>query len=215
MPKQSLRTFSQRTLRLNLARGQPCQQVSGKPLTDFNFPANVDEQFVNGESLSMDILKITLAASLALTTSFTHADGHGSANDEQVTILQEPEDDGNDYIIPLLFLGLVALAASSNNSSGGGTAGEGATVGSPVLPGDEGTVDSLSDVRLKTDITRIGTADNGLPVYTFRYKWSDTLYEGVMAQDVLRHTPSAVTTRVGGYYSVNYSALGLEMTVVE
>ena len=76
------------------------------------------------------------------------------------------------------------------------------------------TPTALSDARLKTDITRAGTADNGLPLYTFRYIGQSQLWEGVMAQDVLTHTPEAVVD-LGGYYGVNYEMLGLEMRAVD
>lgn len=62
----------------------------------------------------------------------------------------------------------------------------------------------LSDIRAKEDIQRIGTADNGLPIYLFRYKGDRTWRIGVMAQDVLRESPDAVVTRPDGMYAVNY-----------
>jgi len=66
-----------------------------------------------------------------------------------------------------------------------------------------------SDVRLKTDITRIGTSAHGLPLYTFRYIGEADLYEGVMAQDVLPVMPSAVSVAQDGYYRVDYEQLGI------
>jgi hypothetical protein len=69
----------------------------------------------------------------------------------------------------------------------------------------------FSDLRLKTDITQIGTAANGLPVYSYRYIGHDALFSGVMAQDVLLHTPEAVVTMPGGLYAVDYKMLGLSM----
>ena len=78
-----------------------------------------------------------------------------------------------------------------------------------------GSTPALSDIRLKTDIEPVGTADNGLTLYTFRYKGSDALYQGVMAQDVLAHTPEAVVTLPGGYYAVNYDMLGMSMTRID
>ncbi|HKX08002.1 MAG TPA: tail fiber domain-containing protein [Stellaceae bacterium] len=66
-----------------------------------------------------------------------------------------------------------------------------------------------SDLRLKTDITRIGTAAHGLPLYSFRYIGETDLYEGVMAQDVLRVMPSAVGVAEDGYYRVDYEQLGI------
>ena len=66
-----------------------------------------------------------------------------------------------------------------------------------------------SDLRLKTDITRIGTAAHGLPLYSFRYIGETDLYEGVMAQDVLQVMPSAVSVAEDGYYRVDYEQLGI------
>ncbi|HKX08001.1 MAG TPA: tail fiber domain-containing protein [Stellaceae bacterium] len=66
-----------------------------------------------------------------------------------------------------------------------------------------------SDLRLKTDVTRIGTAAHGLPLYTFRYVGETDLYEGVMAQDVLHVMPSAVSVAEDGYYRVDYEQLGI------
>ncbi len=74
-----------------------------------------------------------------------------------------------------------------------------------------GSVANGSDMRLKTDIMQIGTAENGLPIYSFRYLGHDALFSGVMAQDVLAHTPEAVITMPGGYYFVNYDMLGMRM----
>jgi hypothetical protein len=73
---------------------------------------------------------------------------------------------------------------------------------------------SVSDARLKTDILRVGTTANGLPLYHFRYIGLSTVYEGVMAQDVLQHRPDAVVTLPGGYLAVDYAKLGLEMKIV-
>jgi hypothetical protein len=72
-----------------------------------------------------------------------------------------------------------------------------------------------SDERLKTDIDRIGTAANGLPLYHFRYKGHPQVFQGVMAQDVLTHTPEAVQAMPGGYLAVDYGMLGLSMTRVD
>ena len=63
---------------------------------------------------------------------------------------------------------------------------------------------SFSDIRLKTDITRIGLSPKGYPWYRFRYIWGGPLQEGVMAQEVQAIDPSAVTT-IGGFLAVDYS----------
>src|SRR5689334_7549310 len=69
-----------------------------------------------------------------------------------------------------------------------------------------------SDVRLKTDIERVGTTVYGLPLYQFRYKTGTQRFEGVMAQDVLEVVPDAVVMAEDGYYRVNYGQLGIKMS---
>jgi len=72
----------------------------------------------------------------------------------------------------------------------------------------------LSDIRLKSDIDRVGTAANGLPLYHYRYTGLPTVYEGVMAQDVLSYKPEAIVALPFGYMAVDYGMLGMEMKVV-
>ncbi|HEY6631598.1 MAG TPA: tail fiber domain-containing protein, partial [Rhizobiaceae bacterium] len=72
-----------------------------------------------------------------------------------------------------------------------------------------------SDIRLKTDIEKVGVAANGLPLYTFKYLGGDAVYRGVMAQDVLRIRPEAVSTMPNGYLAVHYDMLGMEMTRIQ
>jgi hypothetical protein len=71
-----------------------------------------------------------------------------------------------------------------------------------------------SDIRLKTDIERVGTAANGLPIYDFKYIGGEDVYRGVMAQDVLERFPEAVCTMPSGYLGVRYDMLGMKMTKV-
>jgi hypothetical protein len=73
---------------------------------------------------------------------------------------------------------------------------------------------AISDIRLKTGIEKVGVAANGLPIYNFRYLWSDAVYRGVMAQDVLKAYPEAVHTMPSGYMAVDYGVLGMRMTRV-
>ena len=61
-----------------------------------------------------------------------------------------------------------------------------------------------SDIRLKTDIERVGTLDNGLPVYAYRYKAGGPMQIGVMAQDVEVVNPAAVV-EVDGFKHVDYA----------
>jgi hypothetical protein len=68
-----------------------------------------------------------------------------------------------------------------------------------------------SDVRLKRDIERVGELGSGIALYRFRYLWSDEVFVGVMAQEVLRIAPEAVIRESSGFMSVDYTRLGTRM----
>ena len=68
------------------------------------------------------------------------------------------------------------------------------------------TAGMMSDRRLKTDIKKVGKTDNGLPVYTYKYKGDNVVHMGVMAQDVEKVTPEAVE-EIGGFKAVNYGLI--------
>jgi hypothetical protein len=68
-----------------------------------------------------------------------------------------------------------------------------------------------SDVRLKRDIVLLKRLMNGIGVYRYRYHWSNTLYVGVMAQEVAKIVPSAVARGDDGHLSVDYARLGMRL----
>lgn len=68
-----------------------------------------------------------------------------------------------------------------------------------------------SDIRVKQDVESLGRTGEALPLYSFRYLGGDIEYVGVMAQDVLKVRPDAVTTGEDGFYRVNYGKLGFRM----
>jgi hypothetical protein len=63
---------------------------------------------------------------------------------------------------------------------------------------------SFSDRRLKHDIEAVGTLDNGLTVYIFRYVNDAQKYLGLMADEVKKIHPHAVRD-FHGYDQVNYA----------
>lgn len=73
----------------------------------------------------------------------------------------------------------------------------------------------FSDERLKTDITLLESSHSGLGLYAYRYAWSDTVYVGVMAQEVAGLVPDAVAETEDGYLMVDYRRLGLELLTLE
>lgn len=60
-----------------------------------------------------------------------------------------------------------------------------------------------SDRRVKTDIVRIGTLPNSLPVYSYRFKDGGPMEVGLMADEVALLHPHAVAN-IGGVDHVNY-----------
>lgn len=71
---------------------------------------------------------------------------------------------------------------------------------------------TISDMHLKREINRTGTHPMGFGIYRFKYLWSDTAYVGVLAQEVVKKAPQAVTAGPGNFLTVDYRALGMEMT---
>jgi len=71
----------------------------------------------------------------------------------------------------------------------------------------------MSDERLKENIKPIGKSKNGHNVYT--WDWNDKAKElgvndpttGVIAQEVMKYMPEAVSKHANGYYMVNYGVL--------
>lgn len=62
----------------------------------------------------------------------------------------------------------------------------------------------FSDRRLKDDVKEIGKTNDGMPIYSFKYKGDDATQIGLMAQDVEKKRPDAVGL-AGGYKTVDYA----------
>ena len=70
-----------------------------------------------------------------------------------------------------------------------------------------------SDRKLKKNIERVDTSNDGHPIYEFSYLGSRKRYRGVMAQDVVKTNPMAVHIQNGLLY-VDYSKLDVDMELV-
>ena len=123
---------------------------------------------------------------------------------DQSIIIKEVEAASGigDYIVPLIIIAFIAAAV--NHSGGGGV----------LASSGGGGMMAPSDMRAKTDIVPVGVAANGLTLYQYRYIGSEIVFEGVMAQDVLQHTPEAVITLPEGMMMVDYHMLGLRLSIV-
>jgi len=99
-------------------------------------------------------------------------------------------------------------AYNAQQAQQGGFMGGLMSLGGSALMAPTGT---FSDERLKTDIKQIGTHKLGIGIYTFKYKKGHHLPEGtqvgVMAQEVEKVIPEAVTTAENGYKLVNYGMI--------
>lgn len=63
----------------------------------------------------------------------------------------------------------------------------------------------LSDKRAKEDIKKVGKTDDGMNVYSYRYKGQPQTQIGLMAQEVKKKKPKAVhTDKATGLMSVDY-----------
>lgn len=105
-------------------------------------------------------------------------------------------------------LGTVSpVAQAFGTTTGSGTTTQKANPLQTIVGGLLGgatLLSKFSDARLKTDIKRVGRADNGLPIYVYRYKGSPVRELGFMAQDVERVRPDAVFAHPSGFKMVNY-----------
>lgn len=108
------------------------------------------------------------------------------------------------------YMGLIGggYGGSNNTVQTGPSPGKGSAMGD-LSSGTSAAANAamayklFSDIRLKTDIKRVGVTDGGLPVYTYRYVWGGPVQMGVMAQDVEKVMPEAVT-EISGFKAVDY-----------
>jgi len=91
---------------------------------------------------------------------------------------------------------------SARNNLIGGVLGFGANLLAP------GAGSIFSDRRVKTDIKKVGKTDDGQQIYSYRYKSGGPIQMGLMADEVKKKKPEAVS-EVDGVKTVNYGiALG-------
>jgi hypothetical protein len=110
-----------------------------------------------------------------------------------------------------LYLGQDTLFANDRNGTTLDIIDPLGTPTSPVMLQPTGFVPIVSDARLKRDVALIGRRNDGLGLYRYRYLWSDTVYVGVMAQEVALIHPDAVVHGFDGFLRVDYPRLGLRL----
>lgn len=70
--------------------------------------------------------------------------------------------------------------------------------------GGASTAGDYSDERMKENVKRVGSTDDGLPIYTYRMKGGGPTKMGVMAQDMQHARPGSVTADNHGMLMVDY-----------
>jgi hypothetical protein len=101
------------------------------------------------------------------------------------------------------------LDITPRDPAGPGNAGIGGPGEKGGQQGSSGS--SSSDIRLKRDVRLVAVLPSGIRLYRFRYRWSDETYVGVIAQEVRKVRPDAVSQGVDGYLRVDYARLGLHL----
>ena len=75
---------------------------------------------------------------------------------------------------------------------------------------------AVSDIRVKTDIRQVAKLRSGIGVYSFRFRWDWTPYVGVIAQEVEKIVPEAVSCGDDGLLRVDYDHIEAPfMTLVD
>ena len=70
---------------------------------------------------------------------------------------------------------------------------------------------AASDIRLKKNIKYKYKSKSGLNIYEYEYNWSPQRYTGVVAQEVKKVKPLAVSENIFGHMMVDYSQLDVSM----
>lgn len=105
-------------------------------------------------------------------------------------------------------------AQNAENSFINGAVNAVGNIGGALL-GKTANAGNTSDIRLKRDVVKVGKAANGINLYRYRYLWSDVPYIGVMAQEVQKVRPDAVSRGADGYLRVHYDRLGLRLQTLD
>ncbi len=121
--------------------------------------------------------------------------GLGSQSTGYSTGTQSTNQSGLSSILGGILGGVGALGQT-------GAFGTGATATAAATPGWLSTLGTaalglFSDKRLKEDIKPVGMLNDGQKIYSFRYKGTATPRIGLLAQEVRKKAPGAVTT-LGG-----------------
>ena len=208
-----------------LGEMQTLQQRQREELTQKQLADALGQEFTRSQTalgtiptLAQQYLGATSTqASLAEAMGKTQEQQQAAMLADQARLAQQQQEAERLQLTNLANLlgGLAGLGSqTSYQQSMQGTTGQ--LVQSPSLfqqiAGPAATIGAaaISDIRLKTEIKRVGKLPNGIPVY--RWEWTKEAKEmvkdqpsvGVLAQEVLDFMPDAVVMGTDGYYRVDY-----------
>ena len=83
--------------------------------------------------------------------------------------------------------------------------------GSNTAPSGQQYGAMSSDIRLKENIVKVGVSDDGWNIYQWNFIGESDRYEGVIAQEIAKIMPEAVTTMENGFLGVHYDLLDVDM----
>jgi hypothetical protein len=109
-------------------------------------------------------------------------------------------------IAPAPIFGATDAAGNYNADIYNAKAGQKAGLQSGLFGLGGAAINAFSDRRLKTDIVKVGKMLSGLTIYSYRYLWSKVKEIGVMADEVEKIFPEAVSEH-HGFKMVDYSKL--------
>lgn len=120
----------------------------------------------------------------------------------------------NNYLTQTTSLANLGLSAGNTISGAGNVSNSTGTSSGSSKKGLGGVIGSVagavaaSDRRLKKDIKKLRTLQNGLNVYQYNYINDKGPYIGVMADEVRDILPEALGPMIDGYMTVDYSKVG-------
>ena len=192
---------------------------------DPNTPSNLD---YTGATINFLTKYVSQTTSLATyTPPAPQASGGAGAGATQLTAGTQPGPGGPGSVIiqAVSALGVPVVTNVVSAAVHIGTAAVNAVenvvnaVSTPIVNGVNSVVSSIkhlfSDRRLKRAIKYLRTLDNGVKIYSFKYLWSNQTFVGVIAQDLIGTEFESALHKNMGFYTVDYSKIGFEMTTLE
>lgn len=156
--------------------------------------AQAESESLANQNQNINEISALMSGSQVATPTFSSTPQTSVAGTDVAGITQNSYLDANQQ---------AQQSVAANNATMGGLFGL-AGAGAQMVGSMYGVPGKTSDRRLKRDIARVGTLDNGLPVYLYRYKEGGPFEIGLMAQDVEDVHPEAVATMPNGFKAVYY-----------